>query len=199
MSSELDRYTVPRLAAMAMLIGLSLLLGACSSESEPGVQEIQIAMTADAPIQTLFDYRLVQSTAGVKDWVLQSAEMKKFAGQREAQLLDVRVDFFQDGAHFSRLTSDSGSVQLQTQDVHTWGHVVVVTDDGRRLETEELLFDQKSGLVRNEVANRFVRGADVMTGIGLEATPDLEYIVIKRNVLVEVNDSAEATGRDGER
>ncbi len=56
------------------------------------------------------------------------------------------MDFYRDGAHFSVLTADSGSADLQTHDVHTWGNVVVVTDDGRRLETEELFFanaDQK--------------------------------------------------------
>ncbi len=66
--------------------------------------------------------------------------------------------------------------------------MVVVTDDGRRLETEELFFDNETELIHNEVFNRFTRGDDVMTGIGLEATPDLEYIEIKQKVEAEVGD-----------
>ncbi|HPF71139.1 MAG TPA: hypothetical protein PLQ13_10755, partial [Candidatus Krumholzibacteria bacterium] len=74
------------------------------------------------------------------------------------------------------------------------GNVVVVTDDGRRLETEELFYGNTTRLITNEVFNRFTRGGDVLTGIGLEATPDLEYIEIKADLQADVGDDTDTRG-----
>jgi len=100
------------------------------------------------------------------------------------------MDFFQDGEHFSVLTADSGRADLQSKNVHTWGGVVVITDDGRKLETEDLYFNNETELIHNDVFNRFTRETDVMTGIGLEATPDLRYIELREDVQAEVDDSS---------
>ena len=146
------------------------------------------------PEQQFFDYRLIETEAGVRQWVLESDEMLKFAGREDVHLVTVRMDFYRAGEHFSVLTADSGRADLRTRDVHTWGDVVVVTDDGRRLETEELFFANETQLITNEVFNRFTRGGDVLTGIGLEATPDLEYIEIKGDVQAEVGDETDTRG-----
>jgi hypothetical protein len=49
-------------------------------------------------------------------------------------------------------------------------------------------------LIYNEVFNRFTWQDDLITGVGLEATPDLEYLEIKRQVSAEVEDEAPAEG-----
>ena len=180
----------------AVVLGLVLLAAACSREQEASAP-VPAGARGPFPEQQLFDYRLIESEAGVKQWILQSAEMQKFPGQRDMILSEVHMDFFQAGAHFSVLDADSGRANAQTKDVHTWGNVIVVTDDGRRLETEELSFSNETGLIHNDVFNRFTRGDDVMTGIGLEATPDLEYIELKRNVKAEVDDESELTRPGG--
>ncbi len=141
------------------------------------------------PIQQFFDYRLVESNAGIRNWVLDSDLMNKYSGQRDVELITVHIDFYKEGAHFSTLTSDSGLANLQTNNIFTWGDVVVVTQDGRKLETEELYFDNETQLIHNDVFDRFTREGDVIEGIGLEATPDLEYIEIKQRVEADVLDS----------
>lgn len=168
-------------------------LNACNHEPEEAATASSPQDGAAIPAQQFFDYRLIESNAGIKQWVLQSAEMQKFTGQRDVILVEVHMDFFRDGEHFSVLTSDSGRTNLQTKNIHAWGDVVVVTDDGRRLETEDLFYDNETELIHNEVFNRFTRGADVMTGIGLEATPDLEYIELKEDVQAEVDDNSQTS------
>ena len=196
--TELELYTRRMTLGLATaLLSLLALLGACAREAED-VVPVKVAATAPVPEQQLFDYRMIESTAGVKQWVLQSAEMQKFPGQRDMILSDVHMDFFRAGEHFSVLDADSGRVNTQSRDVHTWGQVVVVTDDGRRLEAEELSFSNETGLIYNDVFNRFTRATDVMTGIGLEATPDLEYIELKRDVKAEVEDSSELADPKGD-
>ncbi len=141
------------------------------------------------PIQQFFDYRLVETNAGIRNWVLVSDLMNKYSGQRDAELITVHIDFYKEGAHFSTLTADSGLANLQTKNIFTWGDVVVVTEDGRKLETEELYFDNETQLIHNDVFDRFTRDGDVIEGIGLEATPDLEYIEIKQRVEADVLDN----------
>ncbi len=184
------------LVALVIIVALVsvVALGGCRGEPD-GAPDMVVdtseneAQKIEKPIQQIFDYHLVESSAGVRQWVLESDLMNKYSGQRDAELITVHLDFFKEGNHFSTLTSDSGRANLQTHDIFTWGNVVVVTDDGRRLETEELYFDNERQLIHNDVFDRFTRGDDVIEGIGLEATPDLEYIEIKRQVEADVVDS----------
>ena len=169
----------------------------CGDAEEPVQTAATGAKTGRIPEQQFFGYRLIESEAGVRQWVLQSEKMLKYAGERDVHLVTLQMDFFKDGEHFSVLTADSGVADLTTKDIHTWGNVVVVTEDERRLETEELYFNNETQLIHNDVFDRFTRDGDVLTGIGLEATPDLEYIEIKQKVEVEVED--DTNGESGSR
>ena len=120
--------------------------------------------------------------------------MRRYSGREDVELDRVHMDFYRQGEHFSVLLADSGRVNPRTRAVHVWGHVDITTDDGRRLQTEDLHFDNESGRITNEVFNRFTRHEDVLTGIGLDATPDLEYVEIKQQVSAEVGDDTRTEG-----
>lgn len=182
------------IAARASALVLVVLAAGCG-EPAPDGETAGTAPTstgAEVPEQKFSDYRLIETEAGVKQWVLDSDEMLKYAGRENVTLVRVHMDFFRDGEYFSTLVSDSGIANLQTNDVFVWGDVVVTTSDGRRLRTSELDYTNSDGLIRNQVFNVFDRGEDVITGIGLEATPDLDYIEIKEDVAAEVGDEAAA-------
>ncbi len=172
-------------------------LAGCGDSGEPAQTASSRAKEGRVPEQQFFDYRLIESEAGVRQWILQSEMMLKYSGERDVNLFTLNMDFFKEGAHFSVLTADSGKANLTSKNIHAWGNVVVVTDDGRVLETEELFFDNETQLIHNDVFNRFTQDGDVLTGIGLEATPDLEYIEIKQEVEAEVEDGA--NGESGSR
>lgn len=177
---------------LTLILGLVLgVLAGCQDSGESAPTGSPSSKRARVPEQQFFDYRLIESTAGVRQWVLQSEVMLKFAGEQEVELITLHMDFFKEGEHFSVLTADSGRANLDTKNIHTWGNVIVITDDGRKLETEELFFNNETELIHNDVFNRFTREGDVVTGMGLEATPDLEYIVIKQGMEAEVEDNAD--------
>ena len=163
-------------------------LGGCSDRDEPR----SLSQGDDLPDQQFYDYRLIESTGGIKRWVLESDKMEKYADREDVELYNLQMDFYRDGEYFSTLTSERGQANLTTKKMFTWGNVVVVTEDGRRLETSELHYDNVSGLIFNDVFDRFTRDEDVMTGIGLEATPDLEYFELKEQVQAELGDEAAA-------
>jgi len=108
----------------------------------------------------------------------------------------VKMEFFNDGVHYSTLTADSGNGNMNVRDVHVWGNVVVTKKNGDRLECEELFFDNEAQLIHNEIFNRMTSADDVVTGIGLEATPDLEYIRIKERMRGDVADETARTTGD---
>lgn len=182
----------PQLAVAGWL--LVLLAGCFGGEDTAGGP---VPRDPSLPREQFFDYQMVETSGGIRQWVLDSDEMRKFSEQEDVLLITVRMDFFRNGAHFSTLTADSGNANLVTRDIHTWGHVVVLTDDGRRLDTEDLFFTNSTQLIHNEVFNTFTREGDVVTGIGLEATPDLEYIEIKQRVEAEVGDQPASPGAAG--
>ena len=178
---------------LGMLALLTLLPAAgCqrSAEQAPGAAAVPAdEAVAPRPVQEMTDYRLTETSSGVRQWVLASASMVKFATREDVDLVEVHMDFFRQGEHWSTLIADSGRVNPRTRAVHVWGAVDLATDDGRRLETEDLHFDNATGRITNEVFNRFTRGQDVLTGIGLDATPDLDYVEVKREVAAEVIDA----------
>ncbi len=187
----------PSLALLAVLVSL-LVLVACEKAAEEADGPAPPAPDAAAvPEQKFYDYTLIETEAGTKLWVLDSDEMLKYPDRRDVELVRVNMDFFQDGEYYSTLVSDSGTADLQTHDVFVWGNVVVTTHDGRRLRTSELRYTNEDGLIRNEVYNVFDRGEDVITGIGLEATPDLDYIEIKQDVAAEVGDETASEAEAG--
>jgi len=185
------------IACLTMLLVFAM--AGCREEPNPGQaadteSEGDKTQQDEKPIQQFFDYRLVETNAGVRNWVLDSDLMNKYSGQRDVELITVHIDFYRAGAHFSTLTADSGLANLQTNNIFTWGDVVVITEDGRKLETQELYFDNETQLIHNDVFDRFTRDGDVIEGIGLEATPDLDYIEIKQRVEASVLDNEQSEG-----
>jgi len=196
------KFTTSFFLAGCLVLLLSAMAGCREDISAQPIAEAEAEAEAKTkkaeqdllPEQQFFDYRLVETNAGIRNWVLVSDLMNKYPGQRDVELITVHIDFFKNGAHFSTLTADSGLANLQTNNIFTWGEVVVVTEDGRKLETEELYFDNETQLIYNDVFDRFTRDGDVIEGIGLEATPDLEYIEIKQKVEADVLDNNNSEG-----
>jgi len=187
----------PPAAAAALLV---LALG-CGGERGSG-PPAPVAADAAAPAatetaertadQVLIDTTITDSREGVRRWVLTSDRLEKFLDQDEAQLHGVHMEFFQADTLFSVLTAARGRASQRSGNLFVWDDVVVQARDGRRLETQELSYDDRSGRISNEVFNRFTRGADVMTGVGMLATPGLDYFELKREVDATVRGAAGA-------
>lgn len=192
-----------------MLLGAALLSAAllpfagCDGEPRgdpPAPDAAAVAAAPEAervPDQVLFDTTITDSREGVRRWTLTSDRLEKFMDQDEAELHGVHMDFFQADTLFSVLTAARGRASQRNGNLFVWGDVVVVASDGRRLETGELNYDDRSGRISNEVFNRFTREADVMTGVGMQATPGLDYFELKREVDATVHAVPGAAG-DGE-
>ena len=177
-----------RPAALLAVLTLCALLAGCGEEPRVASTE---DLSEDLPDQELFNTTIYDTEGGERRWILRSDRLARYRDQDEAQLFGVHMDFYKADTLFSTLTSRRGRAHMKTNDLFAWGDVVVVTRDGRRLETEELDYDDARGRISNEVFNRFTRGDDVMTGIGMEATPDLDRFELKQAVEATVYDEEE--------
>lgn len=193
-ASRTRRRTGPaQMPPLVAVLCASLVLLACDADEPLGDQDAVVVAEPAAPEeappdQVLFDAVIRETESGDPRWVLRSDRLEKDRNSDEAELFGVHMDFFRADTLHSTLTSRRGKAHLKRKDLHAWEDVVVITRDGRRLETEDLWYSNETGLITNEVFNRFTRDEDVMTGTGLEATPDLEYFELKHDVEAEVVD-----------
>lgn len=165
-----------------MSAGLAVLaaLLACGS-SEP------VEMDPDRePVQTVEDFTLVQSLGGSRSWRLLSDMALYTEGDSLLVLSGVHLTFFEEDVPATILTGDSGRVELITGLMRVWGDVVADTEDGRHLETQEIIWDDEREIFHSDClvvltvpdsAGHTVlsgRGVDLDTGLGAVEGVDIE-------------------------
>lgn len=92
----------------------------------------------------------------------------------------IHADFFdRDGSHNSVLTADSGIVFNQTNNLVAYGKVVVVSDSGIVLETQELRWDNEKQKIISDVPVRFTTQDDTLVGDSFISDPDLSNYEIR--------------------
>jgi len=92
----------------------------------------------------------------------------------------IHGDFFdRDGSHNSVLTADSGIVFNQTNNLVAYGEVVVVSDSGIVLETQELRWDNERQKIISDVPVRFTTQDDTLVGDSFISDPDLSNYEIR--------------------
>ena len=114
----------------------------CSEEKSEQVQE----NAEKVPEQEMWDTQLTATKNGRLEAIVKFGHMVRYEGNDFAQLDEgVIVDFYNaKGVHSSTLTSLRGEFNDKTNDVKAIGNVIVVSDTGVTLFTEELFFDNKT-------------------------------------------------------
>jgi LPS export ABC transporter protein LptC len=177
----------------SLLIGIALLgLGACGQatpEPEP--------LPPDLPVQVTYDYHTTQTKGGVLEWELWGETAERYPGDDALTLQGVRMVFYREGQRDAVLTSRSGEIDEKTQQTVARGDVVVISGDGKRLESEILYWDPQRRLIHTEAFVRFIDGDQVLTGYGMETDPNLTTLVLRENVSGEFGEEAPGERGDG--
>jgi LPS export ABC transporter protein LptC len=160
-------------------------VAACHKESPqpgPGPEE-------RIPQQTLENFSLRNTSTEGLLWILEADRGVSYGPSEPIRLTNMRVRFY-DGRDEVRsvLTSRQGEVQEATQALFASDSVVVATPAGDTLRTESLRWDPRTQKIDTDVAFSLVRGRDILTGIGLEADPDLRHYRVEREVRAALRD-----------
>lgn len=173
------------LACVLVAIGLT----GCG-DAEPGIPVSE----REGPEQITYDYHTTQSQGGTPTWELWGESAMRYAGEARRELEVVRMVFYRDGEQDAVLTSERGEINEETQATVARGNVVVVSEDGRTLESEVLYWDPERQLIHTDAFVRFTDGDQVLTGYGMETDPDLTNLVILRQVKGEIYTESESEG-----
>jgi LPS export ABC transporter protein LptC len=176
------------IGVLAAFAAAGILLAGCSEPS----QQTGPRSAEGLPASSFKDLILRETTEGKLEWILRAEQAWRENPNAPTRLARLRVDFYQRTDQIrSTLTADSGRVDGQKGTLWANGNVVVVTTEGNQLQTEELFWDRKNGQVVSDVAVRFLRGEDVLTGIGFRSDPNLEHYEILRDVRASVRQQGE--------
>lgn len=133
-----------------------------------------------APQESLQEFRCVKTEKGAKIWELTAEQANIFAEENRTWINNLKIGFF-NGEHRNSLLSAKEGWLTRDSNIKVKGQVVVVSDSSKiRLETEELQWSAEKGIIFTDRPVKIIEENRTVTGVGLEATPDLESIKIKQ-------------------
>jgi LPS export ABC transporter protein LptC len=179
--------------ALALLLSAFAL--ACKGDGTAPLRVSRSPM-ADSADQMMFGINTLLTDRGVLNAELQADTAFFFDENTRIELRIVKLTFYtRTGERNSVLTGNEGTYNTRQSRMEARGNVVVVTEDGRRLTTEQLRYDQ----IRNEISSD---SAFVLTepgrriqGVGFTSDPNMNNIRVNR--LIE-GQGAISTGELGQ-
>ena len=104
-----------------------------------------------------------------------------YNSKNETVLKDsIHIDFYdQEGNHNSVLTAKEGLVYNQNNNMVAFGNVIVVSDSGIVLETEELKWNNQRQKIISDVPVVFTTDTEKLLGDSFVSDPDLKNYEIK--------------------
>ena len=163
----------------SVLICALVLVGAaaCSSKKQPPVAAH--SPLADSADQVMYGARFNLTDKGLQRAQLHADTAYFFEDNTRIELENVHTTFFTaTGAKNAVLTSNRGRFNSRTNSMVARKNVVVVTEDGRRLTTPELNYNQQTNQISSDSAFVMTEPNRRLEGIGFRSDPDMKNIQI---------------------
>lgn len=174
------RVRARRTAAVAWLAVAAVLapaLGACRDRgAQPPVQASAVPDTAD---QTIFGVCTILTDNGMMRAELLADTAFAFEEGTRFELRKVHTTFFDRlGAKNAVLTSRQGTYRSRQNDMEARGDVVVVSEQGKRLETPVLKYNQARDEISSDSAFVLTEPNRRVEGIGFVSDPNMNNVRI---------------------
>jgi LPS export ABC transporter protein LptC len=127
------------------------------------------------PDQESWDAEMFFTKEGKRTAVLKAGYIAKYTRKKYTLLKDsVKVDFYDEqGKHKSVLTAARGKVFDDREDMVATGNVILVSDNGITLYSEELIWNNKEQKIISNVPVKITTESETMYGDSLRSDPDL--------------------------
>lgn len=167
-----------------------LVAAACDDKREPPV--LTRSAMADSADQVMFGASFNMTDRGVIRAELQADTAYFFDDNTRIELDDVNTTFYTvSGMKDAVLTSDHGRYSTRLGNMTAYGNVIVNTEDGRRIETPELHYDQAANQFSSDSQFVMTEPGRRIAGVGFRSDPGL------KNVQVLSGASGSVTGQGG--
>ena len=164
-----------------LVIGCTVVaLAACQDQG--ATPPVAVRTTPDTADQTLFGVRVVMADRGVQRALLEADTAFTYEDNTRFELRTVRSTFFTEtGVKDATLTSRQGTYNVRSGNMEARGNVVVISTDGRRLDTPQLRYDPGRNEISGDSSFVLTRPGDELSGIGFKTDPDLTRINVLSN------------------
>jgi len=162
---------------------LCALLICCVSCTEPETSEAPNSSQQDLPDQEIWDFKVTMTDKGYLEAELVAGHMSRFE-KKSLAIFDqgVEIQFYnRKGEITSTLTSHAGELDEYTNNVKAVGNVIVESDSGITLYTNELFYyNEQEKIASNVDVMVTTTDGDTLYGIGFESDTRLDYWEIKK-------------------
>jgi len=163
--------------ALLVVAILATVSGACSSKKEPPVAAH--SPLADSADQIMYGASFVLTEKGVAHAQMHGDTLYFFDDNTRIESEKPTITFFTStGAKDAVLTALHGTSNTRTNNMIARGNVVVVSEDGRRLTTEELLYNQGRNEISSDSAFVITEPNRRLAGTGFRSDPNMKNIQI---------------------
>ena len=150
---------------------------ACSTKKQPPVATH--SPLADSADQVMYGARFNLTDKGLQRAQLEADTAYFFEDNTRIELEPVHTTFFTaTGAKDAVLTSLRGTYNSRTTNMVARKNVVVVSEDGRRLTTPELIYNQQLNQISSDSAFVMTEPNRRLEGIGFRSDPNMKNIQI---------------------
>ena len=175
-----------RWRVFALSVAASLLLTAAACPKGPGATKVKAKSTKtvipDSADQIIFGGRIYLTDQGVSKGVLLADTVLTYDDGTRMELRRVHVTFFTSvGLKDGVLTSQAGTYNSRLARLDARGDVIVVRNDGKRLSSPQLVYDQVRNQIFTDSAFVLNEPSRTFTGLGFESDPQLTRFRCIRN------------------
>jgi LPS export ABC transporter protein LptC len=170
--------------AMPTLALLVLAAAACprAKGKTPVKTKATKTVIPDSADQIIFGGRIFLTDQGVSKGVLLADTILNYDDGTRMELRRVNVTFYTSvGVKDGVLTSKAGTYNARLSRLDARGDVVVVRDDGKRLSSPQLVYDQVRNQIFTDSAFVLNEPSRPFTGLGFESDPQLTRFRCIRN------------------
>ena len=169
-------------ALRSLVVGLNLmllfLLFGCEEKIKPSISSTGVSQ--DHPTQESWNATITFTDSGRVTGILRAGHIASYA-ERKFTILDsnIIVDFFDEqGRHSSVLTASRGRVNDVTHDFEAHGSVMVISDSGTTLKTEDLYWANATQKVHTPAVVEIISPTEQIQGHGFESDQSLKHYTI---------------------
>lgn len=167
---------------IGFLAVMFLILSACDTKKETAN-----AGSGSVKKQVVEGFSISETNKGTPNWVLDASRAEIYEDQKRVLLKSPDIKFYQEGKYSSRLTASSGRINTENYDIWGDSDCVLTTTNGETLITSNLHYRSDIKKVVTDDNVKLIKPNETIYGKGLEATPDLKSVIIKKQT-VEMED-----------
>ncbi len=160
----------------AIIFAAGIVLG-CDNKAKPPIAGR--SALADSADQVMFKARFNLTDNGLSRADLSADSAYFFDDNTRVELRHVATTFFTtSGARDAYLTSRRGTYNSRMGDMLARDSVVVVTEEGRRMVTQELKYNQSQNQISSDSAFVLTEPGRRLEGVGFRSDPNMQNVRI---------------------